>query len=139
MQSPKELFIVSLRIVVCIFVIFPALFLQAQNGPGSISGTVLDSAGAVLQGAEIELQENGILLASSITGAFKITNLQPGTYTLKVSYVGFAPFSSEVTVKAGSVSRIDPVLKVASKNEEITVSAERPHGEAEAINRVRTS
>jgi hypothetical protein len=99
MQSPKELFIVSLRTVVCMFAILSAtLSLQAQNGPGSISGTVLDSAGAVLQGAEIELQENGILLASSITGAFKITNLQPGTYTLKVFYVGFAPFSSEVTV-----------------------------------------
>lgn len=58
---------------------------------------------------------------------------------MKISYEGFAPFTSEVTVNAGTVTRVDAVLKVASQSEQITVSAERPHGEAEAINRERTS
>src|SRR5215469_8081138 len=111
----------------------------AQNSPGWISGTVLDTGGAVLPGAQIELQPKGISVSSNNTGGFVIQNLLPGAYTLKISYEGFEPFTSTVNVSAGSVSRVDAVLKVASQSEEITVSAERPHGEAEAINRERTS
>ena len=111
----------------------------SQSAPGWIAGTVLDTGGAVLQGAEIELQPRGVSVASNSTGGFVIKNLVPGTYTVKVSYEGFAAFTAQVNVNAGSVSRVDAVLKVASQSEQITVSAERPRGEAEAINRVRTS
>jgi TonB-dependent receptor len=56
-----------------------------------------------------------------------------------INYVGFAVFSAKVSVAAGQVARVDASLKVASKNEEIEVYAERVHGEAEAINRQRES
>src|SRR5205823_9193061 len=39
----------------------------------------------------------------------------------------------------GQFVRADATLKVASKNEEIMVYAERAHGEAEAINEERTA
>ena len=40
---------------------------------------------------------------------------------------------------SGQTARVDAILKVATKGEEIMVTADRPHGEAEAINRQRTS
>ena len=111
----------------------------AQNATGSISGTVVDTAGAALQGALIELEPKALTLSSNNLGSFSINNLTPGNYKLTVSYVGFAPYTSEVAVTAGQTTRVSPVLKVATKSEEIIVVGERPHGEAEAINRQRTS
>jgi TonB-dependent receptor len=106
----------------------------AHSAKGSISGRVIDSAGAVLQGARIELQ-NRAAVASNGLGEFALYDLAPGKYTVTVSYVGFEPVTKEVTVTAGQVARVDAALSVASKSEEILVTAERPHGEAEAINR----
>src|SRR5690348_6127825 len=106
----------------------------AQTGTGSISGTVVDTAGAALQGALIELEPKALTLSSNNLGSFSINNLAPGNYKLTVSYVGFAPYTTEVAVTAGQTTRVSPVLKVATKNEEIIVIGERPHGEAEAIN-----
>ena len=127
------------RVLVYVFIFSLSVSGVSQTAPGSIAGTVLDTGGAVLPGAEVELQPKGVSVASNGTGGFVIKNLLPGTYNLKISYEGFAPFTTEVTVNPGSVSRVDAVLKVASQSEQITVSAERPHGEAEAINRERTS
>ena len=112
---------------------------SAQTGKGAISGRVADSGGAVLQGARIELQPAGAAATTNQQGEFTISGLNPGEYTVTVSYVGFAAFSSKVTVAAGQVVRADASLKVATENEEVVVYAERVHGEAEAINRQRES
>ncbi|HKH98751.1 MAG TPA: TonB-dependent receptor [Candidatus Sulfotelmatobacter sp.] len=116
-----------------------AISAAAQRGTGTIGGRAVDRRGAVLQGALVELQPQGMSLATNTQGEFTVTDLAPRDYTVKVSYVGFAPFSTTVEVKAGQAVRIEAVLKVAAKSEEITVIGERPHGEAEAINRERTS
>ncbi|MGA7906271.1 MAG: carboxypeptidase regulatory-like domain-containing protein, partial [Candidatus Sulfotelmatobacter sp.] len=111
----------------------------AQRETGTIRGRAVDRVGAVLQGALIELQPQGMSIATDSHGEFTITDVAPGDYTVKVSYVGFAPFLTKVTVKAGQLARVDAVLHVAAKSEEIDVVADLPHSEAEAINRERTS
>ncbi len=111
----------------------------AQRQTGTISGHAADRQGALLQGALVELQPQGMSVASNSHGEFSITDLAPGEYTVKVSYVGFNSFTTKVQVKAGLDTRVQAVLEVAAHSEEITVVAERPHGEAEAINRERTS
>src|SRR5437868_3307340 len=116
-----------------------SLFAIAQVGRGAISGAATDSAGAVLPGAQVELQPRMTRTATNGQGEFTIPDLLPGEYTLTVSYVGFSPFSSKVTVPPGQVARVEAVLKVATKSEQVMVYAERAHGEAEAINRERTS
>src|SRR5579864_6996980 len=74
--------------------------LMAQER-GSITATVTDTAKSVLPGARVELQPKGVAVASNAQGQFSISDLAPGRYTLTVSYVGFKPFSSEITVVAG--------------------------------------
>jgi len=106
---------------------------------GTVSGRVTDSGGGVLQGARIELQPAGSSIVSSNQGEFAFIDVTPGKYRLSISFVGFAPFTSDVTVNAGETARVDATLQVASKNEEVLVTAERVHGEAEAINRERTA
>ena len=110
----------------------------AHGAKGMISGRVTDSAGAVLQGARIELAGNAAVVSNN-QGEFTLGDLAAGTYTVTISYVGFAPFTTNVTVTAGQVTRVDAPLSVASKNEQVIVTAARPHGEAESINRMRTA
>jgi hypothetical protein len=103
-----------------------------------ISGRVIDSAGAVLQGARIELPGGASTVSNSL-GEFTLSNLSAGTYTVTISYVGFAPFVTNVTVTAGQLAHVDAALSVANKTDQIVVTADRPHGEAEAINREKTA
>ena len=114
----------------------PAL---AQSSKGTISGRTVDTGGGVLQGARVELQPKGLSTVSDGKGEFTINDLPPGEYILAVTYVGLAPFEKNVTVTAGQTTRLEAVLQLASQNDSVIVTAERPHSEAEAINRERTA
>jgi TonB-dependent receptor len=131
--------LVSSLLALVVFSVLLGTRVFAQNGSGIISGHVVDASGAVLQGARVELPVAALSAVSDGQGDFRFTGMTPGSYNLTVSYVGFSAFVTDVTVNAGQVARVSAVLKVASKNEEIVVTGDRPHGEAEAINRERTS
>ncbi len=109
--------------------------LIAQNSKATLAGTVKDTSGALLQGARIALEPAAQPAASNGQGAFFFNSLTPGTYKVTVSFVGFEPYTKEVTLAAGQTTQIEAVLKVASASDEVIVTAERPHGDAEAINR----
>ena len=61
----------------------------------TIAGRIMDQSGAVIQGAEI----HAILIKTGLTrsttsdaeGRYRLIQLEPGTYTLRVSIPGFAP------------------------------------------------
>ena len=112
---------------------------NAEERSGGISGTVTDSTKGALPGARIELQPKGTSVATNGQGQFFIADLPPGRYTVKVSYVGFRPYSTDVTVVSGQAARVDAVLQVSGRSEEVTVQGERERGEVEAINRERTA
>jgi TonB-dependent receptor len=126
----------SILVGICVFV-NTAIF--AQNGHGTVSGRAVDRVGAVLDGARVKLEPGDFVTATDGQGEFNLIGVAPGEYTLTISYVGFTTFTKEVTVIAGQASRIDASLAVSAKSEEVSVVADRPHGEAEAINRQRTS
>jgi len=116
-------------------VLFVSSRIEGQAGKGVISGVVKDSAGAVLQGAKVELLPRLQPVSTNGQGEFTVTGAAPGAYTITISYVGFSPYTGSVTVVAGQTAQIDAVLQVASRGDEVEVTADRPHGEAEAINR----
>jgi TonB-dependent receptor len=113
--------------------------LTAQTGKGIVSGRAVDTGGGVLQGARIELQPGGARAASNTQGEFTITDVAPGAYKVTISFVGFSPSTKDITVSGTETTTVEAILKVASTNEEVVVTAERVHGEAEAINRTRTA
>ncbi len=129
------------RMFVCLllglFALSPAVF--AQSGKGAIEGSVTDSVGGAVPGAQLQLAPLGIIAVSNSQGAFSLPAVPAGKYTLSVSYIGFETQTSEIEVAAGKTLNINLVLKVASTSEEILVTADRPHGEAEAINETRTA
>ena len=111
----------------------------AQAQKGTISGTVTDSSGGVLKGAQIALEPLGISLVSDVQGQFFINDLDPGSYTVTVSYVGFAAFTKSVDVVANQTANVEAKLEVQSQNLQVLVTAERPSAEAESVNQERTA
>src|SRR5262245_3183863 len=65
---------------------------QAQT-KGSLAGTVTDSAGAIVPGANVELRNNANganrTATSGSNGVFQFTDVEPGTYTVTVQSTGF--------------------------------------------------
>src|SRR5216683_2079018 len=111
----------------------------AQEHKGGVSGHVTDNSGGVLQGAQIELQPKNVILASNGQGEFFINDLEPGNYTIAVTYVGFKASTRQVTVVAGQTANVEVKLEVESQNLQVLVTAERAYGEAEAVNRERSA
>jgi TonB-dependent receptor len=132
----------SIRLMAILFLILTTIYSQpskAQSDRGSISGHVTDSSGSVLQSAQIEVQPAGITAVSNQEGAYYINNLFAGSYTVTVSYVGFALFTKSVDVTAGHTTILDAKMEVSSQKDQIIVTAESASGEAEAINREKTA
>ena len=85
----------SLRLTLgSIFLVLIATLATAQTG--SIQGTVTDSVGAVVQGAEITVKNLGSnavrTVTSTGTGAYSIPSLQPGVYDATVKMASFKTF-----------------------------------------------
>src|SRR5713101_3745811 len=79
----------------------------AQEHKGGISGRVTDNSAGVLQGAQIELQPKNVTLASNGQGEFFINDLEPGNYTIAVTYVGFKASTTQVNVVAGQTANVE--------------------------------
>ena len=124
---------------VFIFLLSTITTVRAEERPGTITGHVTDADRYVLPGARIELQPGGLAAVSDQEGKFTIVNVKPGTYTITVSYVGLSPLSEPVTVHPGQTVSVDTVLPVPNVHESVTVRADRPRGEAAAINQQRTA
>jgi hemoglobin/transferrin/lactoferrin receptor protein len=99
----------------------------AQSANGSISGTVKDSAGAVVSGAAVSLTRAHAILRMTQTdadGKFILDNVAPGSYAVVVTGSGFGSSSSAAQVSAGEKKELDVVLEVNPLSEEVIVSAE---------------
>lgn len=118
---------------------FLAAAAPAQTKDGRIRGRAVDKANAVLVGAQVTVQPGDVSVATDAQGEFTVNDIAPGDYTVTISYIGFVTFTAQVKVTSGQVSRVEAKMIVLAKYEEVTVFAESPHGEAEAINRQRTS
>ena len=78
-----------------VIVICSALGLNAQVGSGTLQGTVKDKKSAEpLPFVSIVLENRGAKVASGqsdFDGNYKISPIEPGTYDVTVSYVGYQP------------------------------------------------
>lgn len=103
----------------------------AQIASGNIYGTVTDESGAVLPGASVSAVSKQIGGAPRTTlsgskGEFRFLNLDRGVYTVSVNMSGFGPLTREVIVTTGVNVELKLGLKVAGKQESVTVTAETP-------------
>jgi hypothetical protein len=103
--------------------------MPAQVGTeGSFFGTVTDSSGSSVPGAEVTVTHLGTGLAKSATtdteGSFSIPSLPIGQYSILVKAKGFKSWTqsgAELTV--GGRNRVSPVLTVGEITESVSVAA----------------
>src|SRR5512142_3138601 len=106
---------------------FVVLTLFAQTDRGTITGTIIDPAGAVVANAAIEARNTGTgaayRVASSATGNYTIPNLPTGTYELSVTVPGFKKLvRAGLAIQAAQTVRVDGTLEVGSATESVTVT-----------------
>src|SRR3954467_11812122 len=103
----------------------------AQSDRGTITGTIIDPAGAVVAAAPIEIRnvENGAVYqaASSATGNYTLAQLPAGQYELSVSVAGFKKYvRRSLVVGVAQTFRVDVTLEVGSAAESVTVTEAAP-------------
>ena len=81
---------------------------STQSTKGLIVGTVVDSQGAAVHGAQLKLSPLAITVVSNDQGAFRLPEVPAGKYTLTVSYVGFEPQNVGRGNRRGAKSEFDP-------------------------------
>ena len=95
---------------------------------GKIAGVVTDGeTGQKLPGVNVIVQETSLGAATDINGEYVILNIPAGTYTLRVSYIGYTTIRiQELRVNIDQTTRQNLSLNVeVIAGEEVTVTAER--------------
>ena len=92
-----------------------------ENNSGLVTGQITDAEKHILPGASIIVEGMHAGVTSDINGFYTIANLKPGTYTLKVSYVGYSPKEMTVTIANGKVLTRDVVLDEGAELKEVEV------------------
>ncbi len=98
----------------------------AQEPTSSIEGTVTDPQGAVVQNATITVHNAATNFSRTATtgdhGHYRISQLPPGTYQVKVTGTNFkTSVVSDVVVAVGQTLPLDVQLQVGGATETVTV------------------
>ena len=88
---------------------------------GVIRGRVVDAGKHVLPGASIYVENLKTGVISDMDGFYTLPNLKPGTYKIKVTYVGYAPTEMTVTVPEGKTLEKTIILKEGLELQEVSV------------------
>jgi Carboxypeptidase regulatory-like domain/TonB dependent receptor len=98
---------------------------------GAIGITVTDPKGAVVPGATVVARNSETNKEETATtddeGRARITNLQPGTYTVTAEGSGFGKFTQQnIVVEVGVVSSVDAVMAIAGGENIVEVTGGAP-------------
>lgn len=88
---------------------------------GAIRGRVIDNGKQILPGASIFVENLKTGVISDVNGFYTLPNLKPGTYTVKVTYVGYSPIEMKVTVPEGKTLEKDIVMNEGVELQEVQV------------------
>jgi hypothetical protein len=129
-EFPMSKFVRLPLIIFSILALSAVAFAQSTL-TGGISGKVTDPQGASIPNAAVTVTNAGTAKESTATsdsdGGFRVPNLDPGTYTVKVAVVGFADFLQEkVVVEVGQVTSLNVQLGVAGTTASVEITAEAP-------------
>src|SRR5207249_4969898 len=100
------------------------LILLSASPPEVLKGVVLDSSGAAISGAKVELSAAGLsrTAVTNDTGVFLLDNLSAGAYSLRITGAGFTPLTAPVDVPSNTLKL---TLNLERRSEDVIVTATR--------------
>ncbi len=101
---------------------------EAQTTNASVSGSVNDSSGAFIAGAQVTAvnAETGLTATATTTdaGTYTLRTLPPGTYTVTIAKQGFTTsVQTGLTLTVSQSATLKSVLTVGTTNETVSVTA----------------
>ncbi len=125
MHSPLSLHktIATGAVLLCVLAYIPLL---AQSVSGTILGTVQDETGAAIPNATVSVRNLGTGLqqttTSDSTGAYALSNLPVGHYSVRITSGGFSPVEiSDTELQVAQRATINPVLHVGAVTSQVEV------------------
>ena len=105
--------------------------LFAQVNTGRILGTITDQTGGVIAGATVTVTNTGTgvvrTLMTNQSGEYAAPDLIPGTYSVRVSDMGFqASEQQNITLGVGQSARVDAQLTPGQVTQTVEVTAAAP-------------
>src|ERR1043166_1290574 len=110
---------------------FSAVTFAQSTTTGAIGGVVTNPNKEVVTGAAVTVKNVGTnredTATTDDTGRFKVTNLQPGNYTVTVNSSGFSPSTNENgVVEIGRETTLEIALSVGPVTGTVDVTSEAP-------------
>jgi len=99
---------------------------------GVVTGRIVDADRQSLPGASIMIESLHAGVVSDINGYYTFPNLKPGTYTVRVSYVGYEPQTMKLVVKTNKPLVQDFVLKDGAELQGVEIVGAF-HGQRKAL------
>ena len=111
--------------VFLLYLVLPAIVF-GQETTGTIKGSITDSSGAVVPGAQIEISSPSLIraqaLVSDSSGTYQFPSLPPGIYAVSVSSHGFSTAKrTGVDLQVGKILKIDVQLEVGGAQQIVEV------------------
>jgi outer membrane receptor protein involved in Fe transport len=102
--------------------------IQAQGPVGTLNGTIMDPAGAVVPNATVTATSNATGVESKTmstsSGTYTLPYLPAGTYTVRATAAGFEVSTAEnVILRVAQTMVVDLRLQVGAVTQEVVVSA----------------
>ena len=110
----------------------------ANEAKGAIRGRIIDNTKQTLPGASIYIEKLHTGVTSDVNGFYTFPNLDPGTYTVKVTYVGYSPVELKITIPEGKTLDKDVILNEGLELQEVVVGGAF-QGQRRAINSQRSN
>jgi len=97
---------------------------------GALAGIVTDASGWTVPNATVRAEspaQQGVRITTSDqAGAYRLTGLAAGEYSVAIELTGLQPAASTVRINVGTVERLDVALQPLAVAESVTVTAPAP-------------
>src|SRR5581483_11994351 len=116
------------RLVLGLFLFISGILAAQDSSTGAIRGTVLDPAGSRVEKASAVIVNTNTgmryVAINNAEGIFALDLLPPGDYSARVVAQGMSPqITPQLHVDVGGVAELEFRLKLATAEENVTVSA----------------
>ncbi len=116
--------VIKKLLLIAVAFLMSAAIISAQSSAGKLAGQITDAdTGEPLIGANIVIVNSNMGAATDINGEYYILNITPGTYDVKISYVGYSSKTIQgIRIVAGVTFELNESLTSGIDLDEIVVT-----------------
>lgn len=130
---------IHLALALIAFLAVPLASAQADQR-GTLSGRVTDQDGRAIPFASVGIPAAKTGGLTDSEGNFRVAGITPGSYQVKVNYIGYEQVLEDVVVEEGKTTQKNFKLKqiIVKREKEVVVTADRPLVEVRSSATVRS-